>query len=99
MGPMRILIVFLIVLLLGCTTPSTLLVNRDGKVVRCAATRYGYGLAGAIAIGAAQSAHSGCVTDARRLGFAEIPDASVGVESQFQKTPLTVAVVRRNTPA
>ena len=45
----------------ACTNPSTLLVNREGNVMRCATTGYGYGLAGAIAISAAEAAHSRCV--------------------------------------
>ena len=63
----------------GCTTPSTVLVNAEGKAVRCATTGYGYGLAGAIAMGAAQSSHDSCVRDMQRLGYSPLPDAFLGL--------------------
>jgi hypothetical protein len=40
----------LLITAVGCVTPSTMMVNREGKVVRCATAGYGYGVAGAIAM-------------------------------------------------
>lgn len=57
----------------GCAAPSTLLVNNQGQVGRCAAA--GWGLAGA---SLAMMAQSRCVEDAERLGFAPLaPGAPV----------------------
>ena len=85
--------------MLGCVTPSTLLVNREGKVVRCASYGYGYGIAGAIAISTAESTHASCVTDMKRVGFIELPRVSIGVYFQQGVVPPTVASVLSNSPA
>jgi len=86
----RCLILFWLLLSSGCVSPSTLLVNRDGQVFRCATTGYGYGIAGAIAIGAAQSAHDACVRDAQRVGFIKLPEAFAGIYFDPKARPLRV---------
>jgi membrane-associated protease RseP (regulator of RpoE activity) len=84
---------------IGCVTPSTLLVNREGKVMRCASTGYGYGIAGAIAMSTAEATHSRCVSDMKRLGFIELPNVSIGVYWQQGILPPTVASIKSNSPA
>jgi S1-C subfamily serine protease len=84
---------FLLLLSSACVSPSTLLVNRDGRVIRCATTGYGYGVAGAIAIGAAQSAHNACVRDAQRLGFVKLPEAFAGINFDPKARPLKITNV------
>lgn len=74
-------------LVAGCVTPSTLLVNRQAKVMRCAS--YGYG--NAIAIGTAGQIHDSCVRDARMIGFVPIPEATLGFAfDEPMKKPLRV---------
>jgi membrane-associated protease RseP (regulator of RpoE activity) len=95
-----LIMIFLLAVLAGCATPSTMLVNRQGKVVRCAATGYGYGIAGAIAIGTAEASHSKCVSDMRRVGFVRLPNVSMGVEwDRVKKSPLTISEVKPASPA
>jgi GAF domain len=57
----------------GCVTPSTLLINEQGQVVRCAAQGWGY-------VGApmAQQIEASCVKDYRKLGYYGLPDVIVG---------------------
>lgn len=97
---MKILFILLLGLTtIGCVTPSTLLVNREGKVMRCSSTGYGYGIAGAIAMSTAEATHSSCVNDMKRLGFIELPRASIGVYWQQGILPPTVASIMPNSPA
>jgi S1-C subfamily serine protease len=90
MWAMKIKIIFLTILLSGCVNPSTMMVNREGQTLRCAATGGGYGIAGAIAITAANQAHNGCVSDYQKIGFVKIPDATLGVELKDWNSPLVV---------
>lgn len=56
-------------------------------------TGYGYGLAGAIAIGTAQQSHDRCVEDMRKIGYVKIPDGIVGISLENgTKPPLIKAV-------
>jgi len=59
--------------LAGCVTPSTLLINDQGQVIRCSAQGWGY-------VGApmAQMAEESCVKDYKKLGYYELPDVAVG---------------------
>lgn len=89
------LVAALVVLLSACVTPSTVMVNREGKVMRCAA--HGYG--NAIAIGTAQSIHDSCVNDARQVGFIPMPQAGIGFRSDTKTTPLKIIEVSPNAYA
>ena len=72
---MRWLLLFsLCVCLSGCVTPSTLLVNDQGQVMRCAA----YG-SGAYGVATATSIHSTCVNDMKKLGYVVLPDVTMGL--------------------
>lgn len=66
-------------LLVGCVTPSTLMVDDKGRAVRCSSA--GYGLIGA---SLATSAHDDCVADMKRLGYRELP----GKNSKPKAAPL-----------
>jgi len=66
------------VLLTGCVSPSAMLVNRQGQTMRCATTGGGYGIAGAIAISAANRSYNACVSDYQRIGFVKLPDTTLG---------------------
>ena len=70
--------IVLAVLLSGCVSPSTMLVNQNGQMIRCATMGGGYGIAGAIAITAATQAHNGCVSDFQRVGYVKVPDTMLG---------------------
>ena|SRR5690348_11056903 len=77
----------------ACVSPSTLMVNREGKGVRCATTGYGYGVAGAIAMSAAQQSHNSCVSDYGKLGYVKIPDTAVGINVEWNG-PMIVKEVK-----
>jgi hypothetical protein len=47
-----------------CVTPSTMMVNSEGKGMRCATT----GCGNVIAMSAGQSTHDRCVEDMRKIG-------------------------------
>jgi hypothetical protein len=57
----------------GCVTPSMLLINDQGQVIRCSAQGWGY-------VGApmAQMAQESCVKDYKKVGYYELPDVVVG---------------------
>ena len=72
---LKFIVLFLSMLsVCACVTPSTMLVNREGKVTRCSS--YGYG--NAIAIGTAAQMHDQCVRDARMIGFVPLSRVSLG---------------------
>jgi S1-C subfamily serine protease len=81
--------IILAVLLSGCVNPSTMLVNQNGQLIRCATMGGGYGIAGAIAITAANQAHNGCVSDFQRVGYVKVPDTMLGVTTAWNG-PLVV---------
>jgi hypothetical protein len=60
--------------LAGCIPPSTLLVNDEGNVSRCAS--YGTGGYG---METAASLHTSCVTDMKELGDVPLPPVRMGV--------------------
>jgi len=60
--------------LVGCITPSTLLVNDEGKIYRCVSYGTGaYGMATAAGI------HSTCVSDMKKLGYVSLPPVRLGI--------------------
>jgi S1-C subfamily serine protease len=80
--------------LTGCATPSTMLVNNQGQVARCAAA--GWGWAGApLAVQAEQR----CVDDAKRIGFSELPPMRLGAVFDFRSSPALVSQVLPGSPA
>jgi membrane-associated protease RseP (regulator of RpoE activity) len=83
----------------ACVTPSTIMVNREGKVVRCATTGYGYGVAGAIAMSTAQQSHDRCVKDAQILGFVPFPPATLGFDADTKSHPMRIIAVKENAEA
>jgi membrane-associated protease RseP (regulator of RpoE activity) len=85
-----IILAVLAFIIAGCTTPSTMLVNREGKVMRCAAMGYG----NLVAIGIADQMHSRCVEDARIVGFVPIPMATLGFHGDMKNNnPMRVIEV------
>lgn len=90
----------LFALLSGCISPSMILVNREGKVIRCAFTGYGYGIAGAIAMSAAQTAYESCVEDARLLGFYPLSKAHWGIIPKDRtSSPVVISSVQPGSSA
>lgn len=69
---------FISIVASGCVTPSTMMVNREGKVMRCSSYGYGYGVMGAIATSTAEQTHAQCVRDAKIVGFVPIPVTALG---------------------
>src|SRR5688572_26021690 len=86
---MKVVFILSVLFLTACTTPSTMLVNREGKVMRCAS--YGYGNVPAIAV--AGQMHSRCVSDAQRIGFIPLPDVTTGINLDIKTDPLRVIEV------
>jgi S1-C subfamily serine protease len=86
----------LAVMVSGCVTPSTMLVNQDNRVVRCAAHGWGWGIAGVAAMSAAEQSHDRCVSDAMLVGFIPIPKAAYGFDVDPKSMPLRVINVRSN---
>lgn len=89
----------LLTTVVGCVTPSTMMVNREGKVVRCATAGYGYGVAGAIAMSTAQQSHDRCVKDAQVLGFVPFPTATLGFDADTKSRPMRIIAVKENAEA
>src|SRR5262245_57001295 len=58
----------------GCMPPSTLFVNDEGNVSRCAS--YGTGGYG---METAASLHTSCVNDLKQLGYVSVPPVRMGV--------------------
>jgi hypothetical protein len=78
----------------GCASPSTMLVNNQGQVARCAAV--GWGWAGApLAVQAEQR----CADDAKRIGFSELPPIRLGATFDFRSSPSLVSQVLPGSPA
>ena len=85
---MRWFVLFaLVICLSGCVTPSTLLVNDDGRVMRCAS----YG-SGAYGIATATSIHSTCVNDMKKLGYVVLPDVTMGLSLEPGTTQVKTVV-------
>lgn len=83
------------IVLAACTTPSTVLVTPEGKMVRCAAHGWGY-------IGAplAQDIHDKCVGDVRYTGALPVEQAgSIGVMPSSEPSTVKVLKVAPGSPA
>lgn len=88
----RLLVVAL--LLAGCATPSTTLVNQEMQSVRCSATGMG---------------HSGtpsdlanldrCVRELKNMGYVELPNVVLGIKPLFIGAAPTVLEVIPDSPA
>lgn len=89
-------VVLCVGVLSACVTPSTILINREGKGVRCATTGYGYGIAGAIAITAAQSTHDQCVRDFESVGFVRVPRARLGTYWDMKSPTMRIEKIEDN---
>lgn len=91
----RLYLLLAVLLLTACAAPSTLLVNSQGKVQRCAA----YG-AGWLGTPTAFKIHESCVDDMKKLGYMELPDVLLGVIAKdWSASPLVVSQVNDRTPA
>jgi membrane-associated protease RseP (regulator of RpoE activity) len=64
----------LALLITGCLNPSTLLINDEGQMHRCAASG-----AGALGMAMAGSEHGRCVTDMKKVGYVPVSDATLGI--------------------
>jgi hypothetical protein len=89
-------IIVLMVVISGCVTPSTMLVNSEGNTIRCSSYGYGTGIPGAIAMGTAQQMHDTCVNDAKLIGFIPIPKAGFGFHADLKTNPLKIIEVGEN---
>ena len=75
--------VFLLLSLSGCTTPSTMLVNDQGQIMRCAASGWGW-------IGTPQALliHQKCVDDLKSIGYVEMVP---GAPQSKRSVPIVIA--------
>lgn len=69
-------LLLLLLLLVGCASPSALLVANNGTVMRCNATGWGW-----MGVPVAYSALNSCVNDFKRLGYVELSDAHIGIKT------------------
>ena len=81
-------------LFVGCATPSMMLVNDRGQVIRCASYGYGY-------VGAPMAAviNDQCVRDYQKIGYVQLPDVKIGVYADFGQGRGTVTKVTAGDPA
>lgn len=92
---MRIqLLLSLLCLVYGCSAPSTMLVNDEGQLQRCAAA--GHGL---VRAQLADPNHNNCVSAFKRVGFFEIPTGQLGAAIDFESVPPEVTSVSLDSPA
>lgn len=86
----------IISLIAGCVTPSQMLVNPRGQLMRCSATGWGF-------IGAplAQQSYNKCVSDLRDVGYLEVEQAgATGILiSLTEPTTARIITVIPNSPA
>ena len=80
--------------LAGCATPSTTLVNQDMDVIRCSATNRGP--SGTPSVVANRER---CVREFKSLGYVELPDVVLGIKPSFAGTAPTVQAVITGSPA
>jgi len=81
-------------LLVGCATPSMMLVNDKGQVIRCAS--YGYGYVGAPM---AAAIYDQCVRDYQKVGYVELPDVKIGFYAEFSQGRATITRIVPGDPA
>jgi S1-C subfamily serine protease len=82
-------------LLAGCVSASTMMVNQEGKWVRCSATGAGW-------LGAPIAAvnHSRCIEDLQKIGYAPLPNADWGVKvSEWSSSPAKITGITAGSPA
>jgi membrane-associated protease RseP (regulator of RpoE activity) len=80
--------------LAGCATPSTTLVNQDLDTIRCSATNRGP--SGTPSVVANRER---CVREFKSLGYVELPDVVLGIKPSFAGTAPTVQAVIAGSPA
>lgn len=87
------------VLLTGCMSLKTEMVNANGTFKDCAATGGGLGLGAVVGVAIAAAARSGCVNDQKEGGFLEAEHAGtlhVKFAASTDEAPLTVSESRIN---
>jgi S1-C subfamily serine protease len=81
-------------LLAGCATPSTTLINQDLQVVRCSATsRERSGTPSVVAN------RDRCVREFKSMGYVELPDVVLGIKPLFTGPTASVQEVITESPA
>lgn len=81
-------------LLAGCATPSTTLVNQDLRTVRCSAT--GRGHSGTPSVLANRDR---CVREFKSMGYLELPDVVLGITPSFRGPAPSVQELVPGSPA
>lgn len=87
-------LVVTLLLLAGCATPSTTLVNQDMQTVRCSAPSSGR--AGTPQVLANRDR---CVRESKSMGYLELPDVVLGVKPLFTGAAPSVQEVITGSPA
>jgi predicted metalloprotease with PDZ domain len=81
-------------LLAGCATPSTTLVNQDMQTVRCSATNWSR--SGTPSVLANRDR---CVSEFKSTGYVELPDVVLGIKPSFAGAAPSVLEVVTGSPA
>jgi membrane-associated protease RseP (regulator of RpoE activity) len=85
---------FAALLLAGCATPSTTLVNQDLKTIRCSSTSWGR--SGTPQVVANRER---CVREFESMGYLELPDVVLGIRPLFTGAAPSVQEVITGSPA
>ena len=85
---------FAALLLAGCATPFTILVNQDMQTVRCSATSLGR--SGTPSVLANRDR---CVREFKSMGYVELPDVVLGIKPSFAGAAPSVQEVITGSPA
>jgi membrane-associated protease RseP (regulator of RpoE activity) len=85
---------FTALLLAGCATPSTTLVNQDMQMIRCSATSWGR--SGTPSVLANRDR---CVQEFKSMGYVELPDVVLGIQPSFTGAAPFVREVITGSPA
>ena len=82
-------------MLTACVSTSTMLINEQGKWMRCASSGGGY-------VGApmALANHSRCVEEMERMGYIVLPEVVWGVKpTNWSEAPTKIVLVEPGSPA
>jgi S1-C subfamily serine protease len=81
-------------LLAGCATPSTTLVNQDMQTIRCSAISRGHSGTPSVLVN-----RDRCVREFKSMGYVELPEVVLGIKPLFTGAAPSVQEVITGSPA